>query len=622
MAVLEQEIGRLKPMRNGYLGRMLVVDLSTGKITTEKLPENRLRDFIGGYGIGAWLLLERMQPGIDPLGPDNYLGFFTGPLTGTTAPFGNRYMVVGRSPLTMTWGDANSGGEFGPYLKFAGYDAILFHGIATKPTYLLIDSGVPLLKDASHLWGKDTYDTERTLRAKYGDRSRVACIGPSAEKLSLISCVITDYGRAAARSGLGAVMGSKRLKAIVVRGKPAVDVAEPDRVLGLARKYIATFTPAAEGFRRYGTCNGTAHSIMVGDAPVKNWGGTALDFPDGEAIGGPAVIAREARKYGCWRCPLRCGGIMEIGREEYQWEVGVHKPEYETLAAFGSMCLNRNLSSIIKCNDICNRYGLDTISAGATVAFAIECYENGIISQKETGGLELNWGNHNAIVALTLKMARREGFGDILADGVRRAAERIGRNSDQFAMHIQGQEVPMHDPKRWSGFGTIYQTDATPGRHTQGHEGWVAPGLPMPPFDRRDYAGRGAAHKVARVMMHSVSAAGMCIFGYTCMNARALPDVLSAVTGWQYDFKELLTAGERIACVRQLFDVREGINPINLAVPGRVIGRPPQTVGPVKDRMVDLETMAREFYQAMSWDLKTGKPSSERLKELRLAEFA
>lgn len=301
---------------------------------------------------------------------------------------------------------------------------------------------------------------------------------------------------------------------------------------------------------------------------------------------------------------------MKAGDGQHQFEAGVHKPEYETLAAFGPMCLNRNLSSIIKCDDICNRYGLDTISAGATIAFAIECYENGIISRSETEGLELNWGNHKAIVDLTLKMARREGFGDVLADGVKLAAERIGRGSEQFAMHIQGQEVPMHDPKRWASFGTIYRTDATPGRHTQGHEGWVAPGLPMPSFNRNACAGRGAAHKVARLMMHSINASGACMFGYNCMDARALPDLLSVVTGWQYDFKELLTAGERIACARQLFDVREGINPISLAVPGRVTG------------MIDLETMAREFYQAMGWDLKTGKPSSERIKELGLGGFA
>ncbi|MBI2832669.1 MAG: aldehyde ferredoxin oxidoreductase family protein [Chloroflexi bacterium] len=609
MAVVKHEIGQLKPMRNGYLGKLLVIDLSTGGIATEKLPEDLLHDFIGGYGVGARLLLERMIPGTDPLGPDNYLGFFTGPLTGTIAPFGNRYTVVGRSPLTMTWGDANSGGEFGPYLKFAGYDGILFRGIAAKPVYLLIDSGIPSLEDATHLWGKDTHETEKTLRSEYGDRSRVTCIGPSGEKLSLISCIITGCGRAAARSGLGAVMGSKRLKAIVVRGKPVLDVAEPDHALELARQYIATLGGPADNFRRYGTCSGTAHSITVGDAPVKNWGGTAGDFTDGAAISGPAVIALEARKYGCWRCPLRCGGLMKAGNGNYHWEAGVHKPEYETLVAFGPMCLNNNLPSIIQLNDICNRYGLDTISAGATIAFAIECYENGIISRSEAEGLQLNWGNHKTIVKLLLKMANREGFGDVLADGVKRAAERIGRGSDRFAMHIQGQEVPMHDPKRWAGFGTVYRTDATPGRHTQGHEGWVPRGLPMPPFNHRSCTGHGAAHKVARTMMHTINAAGVCMFGYNSMDASALPDLLSAVTGWEFDLKGLLIAGERIACVRQLFNVREGINAINLALPGRVTGA------------TDLETMAGEFYQAMNWDLKTGKPSSKRLKDLGLAEF-
>ncbi|MBI2868220.1 MAG: aldehyde ferredoxin oxidoreductase family protein, partial [Chloroflexi bacterium] len=538
------------------------------------------------------------------------LGFFTGPLTGTVAPFANRYTVAGKSPLTMTWGDANSGGEFGPYLKFAGYDALLFHGAAAGPVFLLVDSGAASLRDASHLWGKDTYETEQVLRAEYGQQSRVACIGPAAEKLSLISCVINDHGRAAARSGLGAVMGSKRLKAIVVRGAPGLAVADPERAIELTRRYIATLAPAAELFREYGTCGSTTHSIKTGDAPVKNWGGTARDFPDGAALGGPAVIYGEARKYGCWRCPVRCGGLMKASSGIYDWEAGIQKPEYQTLAAFGPMCLNSDLVSVIKCHDICNRYGLDTISAGATVAFAIECYENGIINRQETEGLELNWGNHRAIVALTQQIARRHGFGEVLADGVKQAAGRIGRGSEKFAIHIQGQEVPMHDPKRWPDYGALYRTDATPGRHTQGHEGWVAPGLPVPPFDRSACSGRSAAQMIARFMMHSINAAGVCMFGYNFMNARALPELLGAVTGREYDLKALLNAGERIAHIRQLFNAREGTNTIDSVVPGRVTGE------------TAIATMAAEFYQAMGWDLKTGYPAPERLRELDLAGFS
>ncbi|MEW5749024.1 MAG: aldehyde ferredoxin oxidoreductase C-terminal domain-containing protein, partial [Candidatus Thermoplasmatota archaeon] len=449
--------------------------------------------------------------------------------------------------------------------------------------------------------------------------SRIACIGPAGEKLSLISSVINDHGRAAGRSGLGAVMGSKRLKAVVVRGDRPVPLADRARVLELAKKYIATMTgAAADTFRNYGTSGFTAGSIQVGDAPVKNWDGTALDFPNREAISDHAVIALERRKYGCWRCPLRCGGVMKAGSGEYRWTAGVHKPEYETLAAFGSMCLNDNLPSIVKFNDICNRYGLDTISAGATVAFAIECYENGLLSKQETDGLELTWGNHRAMVALTLRMARRQGFGDVLADGVKRAAERIGRGSERFAMHIQGQEVPMHDPKRGPDYGTTYQTDATPARHTQGHEGFVPPEFPVPQFDRKAYAGRGLAHRMAATTAHVVNASGMCLFGYSCMHARALPDLLSAVTGWEYDLQTIQAAGERIACLRQMANIREGLNPLKFAVPGRIIGKPPQEAGPLKGRTVDLETMAREFYLSMGWDPETGMPSHARLEELGL----
>ena len=429
-------------MANGYMGKMLFVDLSTGKIEEEALDEKLCRDFLGGYGIGARIIYSRQKAGVDPLGPDNIFGFTTGPLTGTPAPFGSRYTVVGKSPLTGTWGDANSGGFFGPHLKFAGYDAVFFKGISEKPVYLFIDNGKAELRDATHLWGKDSNETEDILRDELGKKVEVACIGQAGEKLSLISCVMNNKGRAAARSGLGAVMGSKRLKAVAVLGNMEVPLADKKKVGDLRKEYQKAFDGMMyEMMKNYGTCGGTAQSAQVGDSPVKNWSGAGIvDFPNASAVSDDAIIGLQRKRYACYRCSVGCGGLMKAGKE-YDYEEGAHKPEYETLAAFGSMLLNDNAESIIMANDICSRYGLDTISAGATIAFAMECYDNGLITKADTDGIELTWGNHRAIIAMTEKLAKREGFGDVLADGTKVAAERIGKGSDKYAMHAGGRGI-------------------------------------------------------------------------------------------------------------------------------------------------------------------------------------
>ena len=391
-------------------------------------------------------------------------------LTGTPALFGSRYTVVGKSPLTATWGDANSGGDFGPYLKFNGYDAVFIEGVSDVPVYLLIENSRAELRRADHLWGQDTWDTEALLRRELGKDARVACIGPSGERLSLISCIVNNRGRVAGRSGLGAVMGAKRLKAVVLRGKGEVPVADKAGLEAARRRYLRSLSGPVEGFKKYGTCMSTAVLTQIGDTPVKNWAGSVVDFPSAAALSDESVIAQQRRKYGCWRCPVACGGEMTAGTGRYSYPEGVYKPEYETLGAFGTMCLNDNLESIIKLNDICNRYGLDTISAGATMAFAIECYENRLITSRDTDGIELRWGNHQAIVAMTEKLAKREGLGQVLADGVKRAAQQLGKAAEEFAIHIHGQEVPMHDPKRFMNYAISY-LNTTPARHTQGNYG-------------------------------------------------------------------------------------------------------------------------------------------------------
>jgi aldehyde:ferredoxin oxidoreductase len=609
-------------MARGYMGKVLFVDLSKNELKDEALDEKLCRQFIGGYGIGARILFSRQKAGVDPLGPDNTFGILTGPFTGTPALSGTRFTVVGKSPLTGGWGDANSGGYFGAFLKFAGYDAVFFTGISAKPVYLFINNGKAELRDAAHLWGKDTYQTEEILKSELGKDVEVACIGPAGENLSLISAII-NRTRTAARSGLGAVMGSKRLKAVAVKGKMKVPVADEAKTKELRKKWQAELGGHIVWLKPTGTPFLVVPGVQDGDSPVKNWGGVGvIDFPDFKSIGAEVVTERRAKKFACYLCPIGCGGYMKEGTGEYKYAAGSRRPEYETIAMFGTNCLNNNIESIIKAGDICDRYGLDTISAGAAITMAIECYEKGLITKKDTEGVEMTWGNHRAIVAMTEKLARREGFGDVLADGVKVAAEKIGKGAEQYAMHIGGQEIPAHDPKGGFQFATTYRLDPTPARHFQGSEEFQPEGL-LPKFDRKSFSGRGEAHKIGSNFKHAVVCTGMCLFVYMAMpTVDHIAEFMNAVTGWGVTHEELLKTGERISNIRQAFNIREGLNPLEFKVADRVLGRPPLKEGPVAGVTVDEDTMIKEYLTAMDWDLKTAKPSKKKLLELGLADVA
>jgi len=610
-------------MPHGYMGKILKVDLSRNELKDEVLDEKLTRQFIGGYGIGARIIFSEQNAGVDPLGPDNIFGILTGPLTGTQAISGTRFTVVGKSPLTGCWGDANSGGYFGAYLKFAGYDAVFFTGISEEPVYLFIDNGKAELKDAAHLWGKDTYQTENILKSELGKDAAVACIGQSGENLSLISAVIHNKGNAAARSGLGAVMGSKKLKAVAVKGKMKVPVADERRTKELRKKYLGELGGHIDSMRKFGTTFVTVSLIESGAAPVKNWGGVAvIDFPDAKPIGADAVKAYKLKRTACYLCPVGCEAIMKEGTGEYKYEAGCHRPEYETTAMFGTDCLNNNIESIIKANDICNRYGIDTISAGAAIAFTIECFENGLINKADADGIEMTWGNHKAIVAMTEKLAKREGFGAILADGVKLAAQKIGKGADKYAIHIQGQEIAAENPCTSFDFATAYIIDATPGRHTQGSEEMHPPGL-IPRFDRRSFSGRGQAHKIGSNFQHSLVCSGFCLFVYlTLPSVDVVAEFMRAVTGWDMTTDELIKTGERIANIRQAFNIREGLNPLQFKVPGRILGKPPQKEGPLAGITIDKDTLVKEYLAEMDWDLETAKPSKKKLEELGLEDVA
>ncbi len=589
-------------MAGGYMGKLLFVDLSTGKITEESPDESLYLNYIGGYGVGARILYDRMKAGVDPLGPENIFALITGPLTGSPAIGGARYQAVAKSPLTGGWGDANSGGHFGPTLKFAGYDGVFFTGISEKPVYLFIDDGKAELRDAAHLWGKDTYFTEDALRAEHGGAAKVICIGPAGEKLSLVAGIITHKGDAAARGGMGTVMGSKKLKAVVARGNMKVPIADIEMANRLRKEHIEDLQEFMKRFHHYGTGGHGDISAHSGDTPVNNWGGVGVnDVPDVSGLNKDKVIANLDKRIGCWRCPAACKGSLKAGTGEYKYPAGNHRLEYETIGAFGANCGNTNVESINMASHLCNAYGMDTISAGTIVAFAMECYENGIITRKDTDGIELNWGNHRALVAMVEKMVKREGLGDILADGVKVAAEKIGKGAEKFAVHIGGQEVGMHDPRiashQFAGMpsAAMYWMNSTPGRHTQ-------------------------AFGPAGFITHLNNAMGTCMIIFQWPSARGpyTQRMMAAVTGLGRSMEELLKCGERIGVMRHLFNLREGINPLEHYLHGRIIGRPPLTDGPLAGVTSDVEAEAWWHLGALDWDRITTVPSRNKLLELGL----
>ncbi len=649
-------------MAGGYTGKYCIVDLSSKTTEVVEPGEAFYRKFLGGYGLGAAVIMERQKPGVNPLSPQAYLGFCPGLATGSGALFSGRFMVVGKSPLTGGWGDANAGGYLSREIKRTGYDAVFITGTAQKPVWLRLDGENIEFKDAAALWGKDVIDTETAIREELDDQKvQVACIGESGEKCSLISGIATDKGRIAARSGLGAVMGSKKLKAIAFRGKHEIPVARPGEVKEINRKFLAEYkksklpdrltvkfmrfisqmiartaiaVPAQaslvrEIYRRYGTPGLTVYSAMVGDMPIKNWTGVGItDYSVDSAAknSGERVIKNQQRKYACQSCPLACGGIIDIKKGRYRGTQG-HKPEYETLGSFGGLLLHDNLDAIIELNEMCNRAAIDTISTGAAVAFATECFENGIIDGSATGGLKLGWGKSQEIIKLTEMIIKREGLGDILADGVKRAAEKIGHGAEKFAIHAGGQELPMHDSRLDPGFAIAYQCEPTPGRHSISSYQYTdlySVAKMFPEAKRMINQARGKEPRKIRgytagtYFMQLVNSAGMCFFGAI---TSTLPVVawLNAVTGWDLTPDEYFKTGERILSLRKAFNVREGIKPEDHKLSERALGKTPLTKGPLKGVTVDMEGLMKEFFEIVGWDLDTGGPTAEKMKELGIA---
>jgi aldehyde:ferredoxin oxidoreductase len=651
-------------MAKGYIGKILWIDLSLGRIKEETIPDQVYEQYMSGMGLGAYILYHRMAPGADPMGPDNILGFVSGLLTGTGSLFAGRWVVVGKSPLTGGWGDANCGGNFSPAIKQCGYDGIFFTGKSDRPVYLFVENGFAELRDATDLWGKDALETEEILIDTVSKKKkvRVACIGPAGEKLSLISGICNDRGRIAARSGLGAVMGAKKLKAVALGGSVPIKAWNKKKIKALSRtcnehvqyqpKFVSGSMIAHMGklarlfpaqvpvdgmlykmlLKKWGTIGMNQLSVEIGDAPIKNWLGSNRDFDlDKSEPTNPDVFTKNvSAKYFCYSCPLGCGGIIG-GRGKDRF---THRPEYETTLALGGLCLNESAESIFHLNDLLNRAGMDTISAGGTVAFAIECYENGLLSDKDTDGLELTWGNTKAIVALVEKMVRREGVGDLFADGVKTAAKKIGQNSIRYAVHAGGQELGMHDSRFDPGFALHNYVEPSPGKHTVGSQLYYemfrlwkkVDGLPEPKmmYSKRskyipdkDKAAAGAA---CSKFMNVVNSAGCCLFG-VFLGAHRIPifEWLNAATGWRRSPEEYMTIGERIQTLRQLFNLKHGIDPRTYKASDRSLGRPPLSAGANKGRSVKIEKMVQNYWKALGWDTKTGKPGPESLRRLNIS---
>ena len=647
---------------SGYMGKVLWVDLDNQEFYEEAIPERVYQEFLSGIGLAAHLLYEHIPPGADPLGSENVLGFVSGLLTGTPSLFSGRWMAVGKSPLTRTWGEANCGGFFSLAIKKCGYDGIFFKGISDHPVYLLIDPGGPKLVGADDLWGSDTSAAEHLLTQRHGTRRKpgVVCIGPAGEKQSLIAGISHDYGRMAARSGLGAVMGSKKLKAIVLIGAQPVPVADSQgmkvlsqkpakisrfqipltsRMMALAGKFLRNpwFKLRWDGIlfsgvlRKWGTVGLNQTSIEWGDAPIKNWSGTHKDFPldKSNQISPELISTREHKKYHCLACPLGCGGMLHSTGENQP----SHRPEYETTLAFSGLVMNTDYQLVVEINELLNRAGMDSISAGGTVAAAIEWYQEGLLTDADTGGLALTWGNGGAILALVKAMIKREGIGDILADGTQRAAEKLNIQDRKAAIVAGGSELAFHDARLDPGFGLHAGVEPAPGRHTSGafiyyilFRLWTrVKTLPKPPFisgKKRNFI--PSEELVQRAVAISkftnfYNALGICLFGiYIGIDRLPLFEWTNAATGWSLTPDAYLKIGHRIQTLRQLFNIKQGIAPKDIKVSRRVLGIPPQASGPNQGNQIDYPALRRLYWEQIGWDPESGFPTLKTLKELGL----
>jgi aldehyde:ferredoxin oxidoreductase len=607
----------------GYAGKILHVDLTTGKTYTEPLNEDYAKNYIGGIGLGMRLWLDNSKAGVDPFSPENPLVLATGPTSGTVWPTGgNGHAFVTKSPQSYGIGESKSHGSFGTELKRAGYDAVIFHGKAEKPVYVWIDDDSVQILDASHLWGKSPAETEDMIKEELGDYYiRVAAIGPAGEKLVRIACIINEKTRAAGRCGMGAVMGSKNLKAIAVRGTHDVTVAKPDEFLEFVKEFHERMKgPATKKYRTLGT----PENVLVHNAlhcmPTRNYNNA--HFEAAEKVSGEYLNERYVAKIiGCSSCAMRCEHICVVTEGPYKGAMA--RVEYEPLWALGPYCGIDRLDAVIKGSELCNYYGMDSISAGVIVGFAMDCFENGILTAKDMDGIEARFGNHGALVKLLEKIGKREGIGDVLAEGVKFAAEKIGKGAEKLALHIKGVEVTGYDLRCLKtaalGFAVSFR-GADHNRH--GAYAFDVKGK----FNRLKYEkGRAKAVKDIEDVYTIIDSLIICKFsrGTYYKEFEDLAKLYTLVTGWETTPEEMRLKGERINNLARVINVREGLGRKDDHLPYKVMNAPIPDEGPSKGAYVtqeELELMLDDYYETRGWT-RDGVPSPEKLKALGMDDL-
>jgi len=617
--------------KGGYTGKILRINLTDQSAKEEELPLEIAKDFIGGAGFGIKYLYDEVKAGTDPLGPENKLIFASGPFSGTTIPCASRMAVTAKSPLTNAVGMALTGGHFPVELKFAGYDALILEGKAEKPTYVWIKDGEVKFRSARKVWGMKTTDCQQIIKNELNDQNvRIACIGPAGENLCKIACIINEM-RAAGRKGLGAVMGSKNLKAIAIRGTGKLSIADKEK-LKIAR---GKFTKAMKEspvlyshFSKMGTPGIVDAICALGIFPTKNFSATG-EFVPVDQLGEEMTETRNVGSEACYGCPVGCSQLKMARTGAYAGILS-EGPEFETLYSLGGMTGVDNIDSIIAADRLADELGLDTISLGATIGFAMELYEKGILGPDHTGGLELHFGNHEAMITLLRLVAFREGIGDLLADGVKAAAEKIGKGADKYAMHVKGLELPGYDVRGAKAQGLNYATAYTGADHSRGYAFQEIFGIPVPyAVDRFAVEGKGKLTKWNQdIRVATCDCPTMCAFildmavvGFATQNTASL---MEAVTGLEYTPQEIQKAGERINNLARVFNVREGFTREDDTLPERIMTEPLKG-GASKGQLIsrdDLKQMLDEYYTERGWDTSRGVPTREKLVELGLEYVA
>lgn len=620
----------------GYAGKYLYVDLTSGKIKVREYDRSLAENYLGGNGFGTRLLWENVGPEVDALAPESLLIFSTGPLCGTVVPNPGRMEVIGKSPLTGIYGDANTGGFLGPEFKFAGWDAVVITGQSPQPVYLAIANDQAELRDARHLWGLTTSQTEHTIRQAWGDpRVTTATIGPAGENLVRFAGIQITPQRSAARCGLGAVMGSKRLKAIAVRGHGPIHVADPTRLhqLALALHQRLRANPIFPAVHMYGTPGIVSLMDALGRFPTQNF--RMGSFPYVDRINADALRARAfVRDLACFGCPVACDKLYRVPNGSYAG-TALRSVEYETINALGACIWNANLDAILAANQLCDELGLDTISTGRVISFAMELWDEEILNLDDTGGLTLQWGDMDTVLPLLRMIAYREGFGNLLAEGVRRAAQAIGRGAEQYAMQVKGMEIAAQDGRAQKSMGLAHVTSSRGADHLKAFP--VIDETGYPDEGRRRYGEKylpeivqplAIKHKAFLVKDGEdfgavVDSVGMCKSGGAFVLAEIywsdIAAALEAATGMEMPVEQLQRIGERIYNLQRCYNVLHGITRDDDKLPPR-FSEEPSPSGNAKGQTIDVEPMLEEYYLLRGWDTETGWPTEEKLHELGLED--